>query len=207
MSALPIIWTFRRCPYAIRARLAIDAAEIEVEYREITLRDKPAPMLRASPKGTVPVCITGNGTLIDESLDIMRWALDHADSEKWSPQNESEIAALERWIHANDIVFKPLLDRYKYAERHPERTRQQHLAACRPHFESLNKRLEEAPFLIADRMTLADAALLPFVRQFHRVDESAIAAWELRDVLRWLNNFLNSPRFERVMQKRPLWQA
>lgn len=217
------LWSFRRCPYAIRARLALDVSEVNIEYREIVLRDKPEAMLSDSPKGTVPVLVvpsadsdSGSDSLsdsetprkarvIDESLDVMRWALGHNDPLRWLPASDGEAQATAYWTHQNDVVFKPDLDRYKYANRHPEATREDTEARCQKHLSAIETALSENAFLVGARFTLADAALLPFVRQFHFCDQQRLESWGLTRVHSWLFDLLESPRFERVMQKRTLW--
>ena len=203
MSA-PYLWTFRRCPFAIRARLALDVSEVEVEYREILLREKPAQMLADSPKGTVPVCVLPGDVVIDESIDIMRWALGENDPEKWRGENAEENAAIEAWIARGD-AFKPGLDRYKYANRHPEETREATRQTCLAQLRELDDALSKTPWLCGDRFTLADAALFPFVRQFHFCDVKQLGAWGLSSLVKWLETLLASERFERVMVKRSLW--
>ena len=203
MSA-PYVWTFRRCPFAIRARLALDVSGQEVEYREILLREKPAQMLQDSPKGTVPVCVLPGGEVIDESLDIMRWALSQSDPERWRGENEAERSAIAGWIALGD-AFKPNLDRYKYANRHPEEMQETTRQACLAQLQRLDESLAQTPWLCGARLTLADAALFPFVRQFHFCDVKQLAAWGLDSLVRWLDAWLASERFERVMVKRELW--
>lgn len=202
--SLPYVWTFRRCPFAIRARLALDVSGQEVEYREILLREKPAKMLEDSPKGTVPVCVLPSGEVIDESLDIMRWALAKNDPESWDGTSEEESSAIATWIALGD-AFKPNLDRYKYANRHPEETRESTRQACLMQLTKLDDALAQRPWLCGERMTLADAALFPFVRQFHFSDVKQLEEWKLASLLRWLETWLGSERFERVMVKRALW--
>ena len=119
----PILYSFRRCPYAIRARLAIRYSGVDVELRETLLKDKPEAMLYASPKGTVPVLILSNGQVIDESCDVMTWALGEYDPEHWFHGQSKDIQAqIMALIEINDRQFKPILDKYKYAARHPEQT-------------------------------------------------------------------------------------
>ena len=121
---LPVLYSFRRCPYAIRARMALRYAGVPVDIVEVALRQKPAELLAASPKGTVPVLVTPDGAVIDQSLDIMQWALRQSDPDGWLGAGSAGEA--DRWIALNDGVFKPLLDRYKYAARHPELTTAEH---------------------------------------------------------------------------------
>ena len=198
----PVLWTFRRCPYAMRARLAIASAGVEVELREILLRDKPATFLKASPKGTVPVVQTGKG-VIEESLEVMLWALAQNDPEGW----------LEMPGHGFDLIaesdgpFKTALDRYKYASRHPEVdvSEEQHKAGLFLH--KLNTMLADREFLFAHSPQLADMAILPFVRQFAHVDLPWFQDQPWTGVHAWLDAFKASDRFLSIMTKYDPWSA
>lgn len=196
----PILYSFRRCPYAIRARLALAVSGTAVEHREVKLRDKPAEMLAASPKGTVPVLVLPDGRVIDESIDIMRWALARNDPEDWLAGDDVELIA------TNDGAFKHHLDRYKYPERYAA-DGADHRAAGRAILEGLEARLTERAYLGGERFGLADAALLPFVRQFAAVDRAWFAAQDLPQVQAWLGAFVASALFETVMAVREPWRA
>lgn len=198
---LPVLYSFRRCPYAIRARLAIWQAGLEVDLREVVLRDKPPEMLAISPKGTVPVLQLPDGTVIDESLDIMRWALGQNDSDGWlTAAPADEIDAL---IRRNDLDFKPLLDAYKYPERHPARTQAQWRdAAVEMHLADLDARLARHANLTGEGVSIADAALMPFVRQFAGVDRAWFASAPLPALRGWLERWVATPLFVAVFAKR-----
>lgn len=196
----PILYSFRRCPYAIRARLALAVSRIAVEHREVKLRDKPAEMLAASPKGTVPVLVLPDGAVIDESIDIMRWALATNDPEDWLAGDDPTLIA------ANDGAFKGHVDRYKYPERYPA-DGVDHRAAGLAILEGLEARLGARAYLTGERFSLADAAILPFVRQFAAVDRDWFAAQDLPRVQAWLAAFVGSALFERVMAVREVWKA
>lgn len=205
MPALPILYSFRRCPYAMRARLALACAGIELELREILLRDKPAALRAVSPKATVPVLVLADGRVLEQSLDIMRWALVQRDPEGWlDAADGSEQQAL---IDLNDGEFKRLLDRYKYPEREPGlAATESRDAALALLLVPLEQRLQRAPFFFGPGCSLADMALLPFVRQFAAVD----AAWfetqaPLPALRAWLRRLTGTPLFEAVMLKRPVW--
>lgn len=195
----PILYSFRRCPYAIRARLALAVSETAVEHREVKLRDKPAEMLAASPKGTVPVLVLPDGRVIDESLDIMRWALARNDPEDWLSGDDPTLIA------ANDGAFKHHLDRYKYPDRYPA-DGVDHRAAALAMLERLEARLDAHPYLGGARFGLTDAAILPFVRQFAAVDRDWFAAQDLPRVQAWLEAFLGSGLFAQVMVAREQWR-
>ena len=201
----PILYSFRRCPYAIRARLALWQAGVVVALREVVLRDKPAHLLEISPKGTVPVLRLPDGRVLEESLDIMLWALRQNDPDGWLTAGDgAEQAAL---ISRNDVDFKPLLDRYKYAERFPEKPAVAwRKAAITAHLADLETRLTGQAYLFGDTPSLADAALLPFVRQFAAVDPAWFDTAPLPALRRWLNAWLDSPLFAAVMVRHRTWQ-
>ena len=196
-----ILYTFRRCPYAIRARMALAYAEIKFELRELLLRDKPADMLKKSPKGTVPVLILKEGRVIDESLDVMLWALEQHDPENWLNDKRYSLALIEEY----DKNFKPLLDRYKYADRHPDMSPEQHRELTLPYIESLNKHLSKTKYLVSDQISLADVALFPFVRQYAFVDKNWFDQLSFQNLQKWLKHFLDSKLFQQVMLKYKLF--
>ena len=195
----PILWSFRRCPYAIRARLALAASEQQVELREIVLRDKPTEFLAASPSATVP-CLVTPDSVIDESLDIMRWALGRNDPQGWLDMPASGWD----WIARNDGPFKHALDRCKYASRYPQEDRATHLATASVYLAELDAQIGTWVF---GRPTLADFALLPFVRQFAFIDKPWFDAQPWPAVQGWLARFLTSLAFSAVMQKYPAWTS
>lgn len=203
---LPILYSFRRCPYAIRARLALLQAGVAVELREVDLKHKPAAMLACSPAGTVPVLDLGGGRVLAQSLDIMRWALAQHDPDGWlCSADEPANRAL---VQANDTVFKAALDRYKYAERHPEGSRgDDRKEALAGLVAPLEERLQQTPFLGGAQPCLSDAAVFPFVRQFAGVEPLwwASAPWPATQ--RWLDHWQTSPLFAVCMRKLPVWQA
>ena len=192
-----LLYSFRRCPYAMRARLALRYSGVPVRIIEVSLKAKPAEMLALSPKGTVRV-LSVNGEVIDESLAIMQWALARHDPDDWLLQGEPAVLAL---IAENDHGFKYQLDRYKYAERHPEQPMEVYRAAGEMFLRTLEQRLATRTYLLADHPSLADMALAPFVRQFAHVDRGWFAAAPYPRLQRWLEWFLNSPLFIGVMAK------
>lgn len=200
----PVLYSFRRCPYAMRARLALAASGVPVRVREVVLRDKPPEMLAASPKGTVPVLVLKDGRVIDESLDVMRWALAQHDPEGWLGADAAETSRL---IEKNDGPFKRALDRYKYLERHTEPK-----GAARDEgmeiFAGLSARLEvTGGHLLGPAPTLADFAIFPFVRQFAATDADFWNAEAPAALQRWLSAHAQSQRFAVIMAKLPRWQA
>lgn len=204
---LPVLYSFRRCPYAMRARMAVKAANIEVELREVVLADKPAELLACSPKATVPVMVLPDGKVLEESLDIMHWALSIADPHHWLPTNESLITQTEQLISANDGEFKPHLDRYKYAERFPEQPMEYHRAQGEDFLQALESLLQKHAYLVADAPTLADIAIFPFVRQFAHVDRDWFYQTAYTRLQYWLDTMLASRLFEAIMKKYKAWES
>ena len=194
----PVLYSFRRCPYAMRARLAVASAGIEVELREILLRDKPAVFLAASPSATVPCLVTDSG-VIDESLDVMLWALRQNDPEGWLQMPE----AGHDWIAQADGPFKQALDRTKYANRYPGTDPESQRDAAAGFLSDLDQAIDEWIF---DRPSLADFAILPFVRQFAFIDKGWFDAQPWPRLQGWLERFLVSERFEQIMDKYPQWR-
>lgn len=200
---LPILYSYRRCPYAMRARMALRYCGIEIEIREITLKAKPAHMLAVSPKGTVPVLVLPDGSVIDESLDIMRWALTQRDSEHWL---QDEAASL-RLIAENDGEFKQALDRYKYAVRFPEQPAEAYRQEGERFLTKLEGRLQLHDYLLGISPRLADIAIFPFVRQFAGVDPNWFESAPYPALRRWLQRWIASPLFDAIMQKHPTWES
>ena len=203
----PILYSFRRCPYAMRARLAIAASGQDCELREVVLRDKPAELLAASPKGTVPVLVDTDGRVIEESLDIMRWALARSDPQHWlAPQSgapEDMLALIERC----DGDFKHHLDRYKYANRYQGANAAEHREQAAVFLRDLEPRLETSACLFGGRPALADMAIAPFVRQFAIADTAWFAQQPWPRLRAWLDALLRSEAFQRVMRKYPQWKS
>ncbi|MCW8945504.1 MAG: glutathione S-transferase [Sedimenticola sp.] len=205
-KALPVFYSFRRCPYAIRARLAIAYSGQKTILREILLKDKPAAFTNSSPKATVPVLQLVSGDVIDESMDIMFWALKQNDPAHWLPATTNEQRQIDQLIKENDLQFKPRLDRYKYASGHPEMTEQEHRIAAEPFLLHLEKLLCRHRFLIAERTTLADAAIFPFIRQFAGVERQWFQDAPYPKLRAWLQDWLGSPLFQSVMVKYSPWK-
>jgi glutathione S-transferase len=205
VNPLPILYSFRRCPYAIRARLALAVSKQRYELREIVLRNKPAAMLQASPKGTVPVLILPDGTVIDESLDIMNWALNCADPGHWLVSGERPEQCAGSWIARCDTEFKAALDRYKYPHRFGNRDGNAARNEASVFLQDLQNYLSNRPFLAGSQYGRADAAIAPFVRQFAHVDTAWFAGQDWPELQRWLQQFEQSARLASVMQKLTPW--
>ena len=207
MAALarPILYSFRRCPYAIRARLAMQVAGSECELREVVLRDKAPEMLAASPKGTVPVLIQPDGVILEESLDIMLWALGTNDPQNWLQPEVGGIGDTLALIEQTERDFKFHLDRYKYATRYPGADPVEHRSAASEFLVALDSRLSVGPWLCGPRISLADVAIAPFVRQFANSDRQWFDEKPWSNLSGWLRDFQESPLFLSVMQKHPQW--
>jgi glutathione S-transferase len=194
---LPILYSYRRCPYAMRTRMALKLAGIEVEIREVSLREKPAHMLQVSPKATVPVLILPDGSVIDESLEIMLWAL------KTHALGANIHAACGALILENDTSFKQALDAYKYPERHPNKTQSQHRENGEVFLQKLENLLEKNSYLFGAMPSLVDMAIFPFIRQFAAVDAVWFENSAYPKLCAWLNEWVDSELFKSVMTKNP----
>ncbi|HBU97127.1 glutathione S-transferase [Thalassospira lucentensis] len=201
----PVLYSFRRCPYAMRARMALLSAGIDVELREVVLRDKPQSMIDASPKATVPVLIQSDGTVIDESLEIMVWALVENDPNDWMTPESGTLDDMLALIAQNDGPFKHHLDRYKYHTRYEHADPAEHRRDAEKILNRLDGRLAVGRYLFGSRPALADFAIAPFVRQFANADRDAFDAMPFVHVQRWLADFLASSFFERAMTKYDQW--
>lgn len=207
MSFYPILYSFRRCPYAMRARMAVIASAVVVELREVELRSKPTEMTDASPKATVPVLVLEDETVIDESLDIMVWALTQNDPQHWlkafSVEQRNSMDAL---IKENDTSFKQHLDHYKYADRFPAWSQEYYRAQAEVFLKKLDAQLQQTRYLLVDSISLADIAIFPFIRQFAHVDKEWFEASEYSYLQQWLESLLLSQCFTQTMKKYDIWE-
>jgi glutathione S-transferase len=204
--ASPVLYTFRRCPYAMRARLALRASGLAYEHREIELKHKPEHLLTLSPKGTVPVLwLPAQAQVIDQSLDIMLWALQQHDPQQWLPTDANVLKHWLAQIERNDGDFKHHLDRCKYPQRFGLSDGLAHRAAGARHLLQLNAVLVHQAFLSGTHWGLLDAAQAPFVRQFAHTDPLWFAAQPWPRLAAWLAAFEASADFAAIMAKHPLW--
>ncbi|VVN76120.1 glutathione S-transferase [Pseudomonas fluorescens] len=195
------LYSFRRCPYAIRARMALRYSGVAVNIVEVSLKAKPAEMLALSSKGTVPV-LSVDGRVIEQSLEIMHWALEQNDPLDWQLKNDPVAQqASAALIEENDQLFKVHLDRYKYADRYPEQPMEHYRGQGAVFLQKLDSLLQQHGYLVADHPSLADVALAPFVRQFAHVDRDWFAQTPYRRLQAWLQRFLESELFVSVMAK------
>ena len=207
VATLPVLYSFRRCPYAIRARLALQASGVAHEVREVVLKNKPAHMLALSPKGTVPVLWvpsqepTQEGRVIEQSLDIMLWALRQRDPNQWLPGSLADLQKSLGKIAVNDGLFKTHLDRYKYPNRFGLVNGLQDRDLASVLLRELDAQLQQQNFLSGPHWGLTDAALAPFVRQFAHVDPLWFRTQTWPSLRRWMENFEASSEFAKVMEK------
>ncbi len=197
----PVLYSFRRCPYAMRARLAIASAGISCELREVVLRDKAPELLQASPKATVPVLVIGD-EVIEESLDIMIWALRQNDPEGWLASQDASLPLIAEC----DRPFKMALDRYKYGSRYAGADTTAERATAAEFLQKLDGMLSASAYLFGEVPSLGDMAILTFVRQYAFVDKDWFDAQPWPNLIRWLNAFLGSDRFAAIMDKHPKWE-
>ena len=206
MQTLPILYSFRRCPYAIRARMAIKVSRLQVELREVTLTDKPQSLLDYSAKATVPVLILPDGAVIDESVDIMNWALSLHDPKKWLANNQDIKQQFDSLIDSNDGKFKLHLDHYKYADRFPEQPMHFYRDQAEDFITELDERLNHNEFLCGESLSFADVAIFPFIRQFYFVDKEWFEQSDYSHLQAWLEYLLQDPLFLSIMDKYKPWQ-
>ena len=205
MSALPVLYSFRRCPYAMRARLALAVSGQVCELREVVLKNKPQGLLQASTKATVPVLVLPEGQVLEQSLDIMRWALARHDPAAWLTPSDGTEAAMLALIAECDGPFKRALDRCKYPSRYPEADPALARTQAEEWLQGLEARLARRPFLCGDHAALADMAIAPFVRQFAGIDAVGWSAQPWPHLQAWLAQWQASSLFESVMHKLPAW--
>jgi glutathione S-transferase len=201
MTPLPILYSFRRCPYAMRARMAIIYSGIHVELREVVLKNKPAELISASAKGTVPVLQLQDGHVIDESLDIMRWALQQHDPGHWLSSAQHPL------LEEHDSSFKQALDRYKYADRFPEQPQYVYRQTCEAFLNKIEHLLAQNTYIQGACLSYVDIAIAPFIRQFAWVDKAWFDTAPYPYLQRWLSHILSDDIFLRCMQTYPAWQA
>ena len=203
-SLLPRLYSFRRCPYAMRARLALLFAELPVELREIVLKNKPSQMLAISPKGTVPVLQLPEGRVIEESREIMIWALEQND--KQGLLDAKLIKQANDLLDKNDDEFKHWLNHYKYADRYPEMSQAEYQERGEVFLQSLETLLNKNAYLLGDSISIADIGVMPFVRQFAHVDRDVFYGLPYPKLQRWLQDWLEHPLFKQAMTKFDPWQ-
>jgi glutathione S-transferase len=206
-GTLPILYSFRRCPYAMRARLALAISGQACELREVFLKSKPAELLEASAKASVPVLVLPSCKVIDQSLDIMLWALQRNDPAQWLPTNPEQAAPMQSLIDECDQTFKHHLDRYKYPQRYEGADKWASRAVAVSFVADLEARLTQNHYLFGSKLSMFDAGTAPFLRQFAHVDTLWFAAQPWPHVQAWLAAFEATDAFKRVMSAVPPWVA
>jgi len=206
-GTLPVLYSFRRCPYAMRARLALAISGQACELREIVLKAKPAELLNASAKASVPVLVLPSGEVIDQSLDIMQWALQMNDPAQWLTANPAQAAQVQALIDDCDQTFKHHLDRYKYPNRYEGTDALQHRAAAAVWLQRLGQQLTPEGWLFGPAASLADMAIAPFVRQFAQTDSLWFEQQDWPALQAWLNRIVSSALFKSIMHKYPVWES
>ena len=203
---LPVLYSFRRCPYAMRARLALAISGQACELREVSLKAKPPELLAASPKASVPVLVLPGGEVIDQSLDIMRWTLGRSDPGQWLPRapQSAQVLAL---IEDCELTFKQHLDRYKYPGRYAGANPLAHRSSAAAWLAALEQQLQTTAWLFGPTPSLADMAIAPFVRQFAQTDPDWFAGQDWPILRVWLNAIVGSALFDSVMHKYPPWHS
>ena len=208
-APLPVLYSFRRCPYAMRSRLALQVSGIAYEHREVVLKNKPAHLLALSPKATVPVLWlpeAAGSRVLEQSLDIMLWALRQHDPLGWLPASDVGMTEALTLIAHNDGPFKQQLDRYKYPQRSGLASGMADRDLGAQWLAQLDGRLQQQAFLSGARWGLTDAALAPFVRQFAHTDPTWFAAQPWGRLISWLAAFESSQAYAQIMAKHPAWQ-
>lgn len=205
---IPILFSFRRCPYAMRARIAIKLCSLECEIREINLKLKNKEFLELSPKGTVPVLVLPDNKIIEESMDIIHWAISNNDPYNLKLKNLEIYNKDMDLISIFDNEFKYHLDRYKYNSRYKGINKEEHKYKARDLLVNLNNSLKEKQWLNGENISISDISILPFIRQYRIAD----IKWfdeklELPNINRWLDKFLNSKIFNNVMKKYKIWET
>ncbi len=203
----PVLYSFRRCPYCMRAHMALKNSGIKVELREVKLEDIPEEALAISPQSTVPVLAFPDGSAMDESWDIVKWALSKNDTDNWLGKDNGFLLDADILIETNDYSFKTDLDHYKYADRFPEHSEQYYREQCEAFIKELEDILTENTCLLSDQLSLADIGVFPFIRQFSLVDKEWFDQAPYPNVQRWLNKIINSDLFQDIFQKHELWKA
>lgn len=202
----PVLYSFRRCPYCMRAHMGLKNAGLKIQLREVDLKEMPEEALAISAKATVPLLVMPDTSVIDESWDILKWSLEQNDPDNWLGENKQFLLEAEMLVETNDFSFKDELDHYKYADRFPENSEQHYRAACEEFIEELEDMLCENTYLLADQITIADIAVFPFIRQFSLVDITWFEQSPYPMVRQWLEQLIAGELFQNIFQKHSNWQ-
>ena len=208
---IPILYSFRRCPYAMRARLALKYAGINVELREVDLNNPPEALVKISENATVPVIHLPDSSVIDESWEIVQWAVRQNDPDLWLGEDDQYLIESDMLVETNDYSFKQDLDHYKYADRYPEQPMEHYRQQGEEFLQELEDRLNETRFLLSETISIADIGIFPFVRQFAMVDQQWFDQAPYPKLQNWLSCFIDSDGnearlFSSVMNKYDIWE-
>lgn len=206
MFNTPILYSFRRCPYCMRAHMALKYARLKIILREVVLSDLPVDVLAVSPQATVPSLVISENECMDESWDIVKWAIQQSDPENWLGENNGYLNDAEMLVETNDYSFKDDLDHYKYADRFPEQPMEYYRQRGEEFVEELNEMLKQNNFLLAEHITVADIAIFPFIRQFSMVDKDWFDKAPYPELQRWLDFMLDTEWFSEAFKKHEIWK-
>ncbi len=201
-----ILYSFRRCPYCMRAHMGLKYAALTIELREVSLKSLPEQLLDVSTNETVPVLVLSEDNVIEESWDILKWAVEQSDPDNWLGPNNEYLLAAEMLVETNDFSFKDDLDRYKYADRFPEHSEESYRKVCEEFIEELEDMLSENRYLMAPQLSIADIAVFPFIRQFSLVDKTWFDQSPYPKVRQWLAKMIEAELFQQVFQKHENWK-
>ncbi len=207
MPDTPILYSFRRCPYCMRAHMALKYAGLKIILRDVKLSDLPAEVLAVSPHATVPSLAISENEYMDESWDIVKWAVQQNDPENWLGENNEYLNEAEMLVEINDFSFKDDLDHYKYADRYPEHPMEYYRENGEEFLEELTELLQQNTFLSADHITITDIAVFPFIRQFAMVDKEWFDKSPYPELQRWLLAMLSSEWFIEAFKKHETWET
>ena len=207
MPDTPILYSFRRCPYCMRAHMALKCAGLKIILRDVKLSDLPAEVLAVSPHATVPSLAISENEYMDESWDIVKWAVQQNDPENWLGENNEYLNEAEMLVEINDFSFKDDLDHYKYADRYPEHPMEYYRENGEEFLEELTELLQQNTFLSADHITITDIAVFPFIRQFAMVDKEWFDKSPYPELQRWLLAMLSSEWFIEAFKKHETWET
>lgn len=207
MLDTPILYSFRRCPYCMRAHMALKYAGLKIILRDVKLSDLPAEVLAVSPHATVPSLAISENEYMDESWDIVKWAVQQNDPENWLGENNEYLNEAEMLVEINDFSFKDDLDHYKYADRYPEHPMEYYRENGEEFLEELTELLQQNTFLSADHITITDIAVFPFIRQFAMVDKEWFDKSPYPELQRWLLAMLSSEWFIEAFKKHETWET
>jgi glutathione S-transferase len=202
----PVLYSYHRCPYCMRAHMALFNSGIKVELREVDINNMPEEAASISPKATVPILVFNDGTFIDESWDIVKWALAQNDPDNWLGKDNAYLLDAEMLVETNDFSFKEDLDHYKDSDHYPQQRDQDYRQACEEFLLELEDMLSDSQYLLSDAMSLADIGVFPFILQFSQVDKEWFVQSPYPRVQHWLNRIIGSSLFQHIFQKHKIWR-